>query len=513
MLNGNERLACAARTHLDSRRRRRRRGLLRVTLAQAVPKTLRGTLDTFSLADLFQWLEMNRLSGRVTISRGDDRRTLALKDGAIVYVSSFRPEERLGTYLASQGILPAPVVYELLADSFLTERSLTRLILDCGLLSRRELADVVEKLALEVLLDLFHWRGATFVYDPSVQTEDLLRIQLSLRGQLLALEGARSVDDTARHGPSLSSATGEDASEAGDLSPESIALSFFSVVDGLGNEGSQPGAWRDRFVVFGRFSEKVAAAFRQAFRPFPIFEDTAERCRSVLATGSEDESVARLAVTDPFLSLDLLYLGNALRTSQDDLLATVDDAAAAIGPGALRRYLELLSMEAAPVVSVRERLERALRRAAVSTAVAASHVAPTLGEDPGVAWTLALLEPLGGYELLKLLLSEDFEPGPFRAASLGWYRAASGRVLARKVNLPPVFADVLGSSGVVSSRSSAAEQLLFYAKQMAAAEQVGREWTSDDPELADRYASLAADDGLTERVTGDASALCDVLGL
>ena len=163
-----------------------------------MPKTLNGTLDTFSLADLLQWLEINGLSGRVTISRGEDRRTIDLKDGAIVFVSSFRPEERLGTYLASQGILSEQVVYEVLADSFLTGRSLTRLVLECGLLAREELATAVEQLALKILLDLFHWRGATFVFDPSVATEDYLRIQLSLRGQVLALEGARSLDDTAR---------------------------------------------------------------------------------------------------------------------------------------------------------------------------------------------------------------------------------------------------------------------------------------------------------------------------
>ena len=149
----------------------------------------------------------------------------------------------------------------------------------------------------------------------------------------------------------------------------------------------------------------------------------------------------------------------------------------------------------------------------MSPAVAASHVAQSLGEGPGRAWVFPPLEPVGGYELLKLLLTEDFEPGPFRAATLGWYRAASGRALARKLNLPEAFADVLGSDGQVSSRSSVAEQLVFFAKQMVAGEQVGREWTSDDPELADRYAALAVDDVLADRIGRDASALRELLGL
>ena len=83
------------------------------------------------------------------------------------------------------------------------------------------------------------------------------------------------------------------------------------------------------------------------------------------------------------------------------------------------------------------------------------------------------------------------------------------------VGLRQVFRDhtYLGSSGQVSSHSPAAEQLVFLAKQMVAADQVGREWTSEDPELADRYSSLVVDEHLAERIAGDAAALREVLGL
>jgi len=64
-----------------------------------VARTLSGNLDTFSLADLLQWLEINALSGRVTVWRGEVLRTIDLKGGAIVFVSSSLPNERLGVYL------------------------------------------------------------------------------------------------------------------------------------------------------------------------------------------------------------------------------------------------------------------------------------------------------------------------------------------------------------------------------------------------------------------------------
>ena len=74
----------------------RHAGRLRVKLAPDVARTLSGNLDTFSLADLLQWLEINGLSGRVTVCRGEVLRTIDLKGGAIVFVSSSLPKERLG---------------------------------------------------------------------------------------------------------------------------------------------------------------------------------------------------------------------------------------------------------------------------------------------------------------------------------------------------------------------------------------------------------------------------------
>src|SRR5437899_12475486 len=91
---------------------------------------LRGRLEVFGFADLLQWMELNRRSGRLTGSRGADRRALDWQDGEIVYVSGSLPRHRLGIYLLRSGALPASILYELLARSFTGEGNLSRLILD-----------------------------------------------------------------------------------------------------------------------------------------------------------------------------------------------------------------------------------------------------------------------------------------------------------------------------------------------------------------------------------------------
>jgi len=476
-----------------------------------VPKTLSGTLDTFSFADLLQWLEINGLSGRVTVTRGDVKRTIDLRGGAIVFVSSSRLEERLGYFLASRGIVPETTVFELLAENFVTGRNLTRLIIERSHLSREKLAEAIESLAIKILLDLFHWEGAKFEFDPTFRGEDLLRI--SLRGQVLAFHGAKSVDDSVAGGRPRE---GDDDTEAPwerEFLPETLAGTFWSILESLPSEGTGHETIRDLFYVFNLFASELRNRLRAPFRPLAIFDDTAAMLGSVLEEGGDPDRLLQIVALDPFLTVDVLHLANALSDDPRGLVGTAREAAERIGTSAFTRYLEVLAAPSAPTTSAAERLERAVRRAAVSTAVAATHIARVRGEDVELAYTLGLLEPVGGYDLLKLLMTVNFQPGPFRAAALQRFRALFGRLLARKLNLPRALEDVLGSEGRVTSASPGAEQLVFLAKQLVPAEQIGTEWTSEDPELADRYADLANDPELPGLVARDASALHELLRL
>ena len=161
-------------------------------------ENLRGRLEVFSFADLLQWMELNRRSGRLTISRGPDRRTLDWRDGEIVYVSGSLPRHRLGIHLLRSGALPAPVLYELLAPSFTGGGNLSRLILDGGHDTHDGLSLRVEELARSLLFEMFDWREADFNYDPDYSVERIVRIGLSMRGQALALQGAKNADDKRR---------------------------------------------------------------------------------------------------------------------------------------------------------------------------------------------------------------------------------------------------------------------------------------------------------------------------
>ena len=189
------------------------------------------------------------------------------------------------------------------------------------------------------------------------------------------------------------------------------------------------------------------------------------------------------------------------------------EAAEVVGTAALKRLVGLLADESSPKVPSGEKMEQVVRRAALSTGVAASHLSGAWKVSTDTAYTLGLLEPLGSYDLLKLLITVSFQPGPVRASTLNRFRTVFGRALARKLNLPAMHEEVLGSTGRVTAKSPASEQLIFFAKQLVPMEQIGSEWMSEDPELADRYASLSLKPDLPQLVARDAAMLRDILQL
>jgi hypothetical protein len=474
---------------------------------RAVSKTLSGNLNTFSLADLLQWLEINALSGRVTLRRGDVARTIDLKEGAIVFVSSTRPSERLGVFLANRLVLPEATIYELLAESFATRRNLTRLILERQLLSREKLAAAVESLAIEILLDLFRWKNAIFEFDPSDRVEDLIRIHLSLRGQVLAFHGVKSLDETTKDLADSSAAHEAGALWEREFRPEALNAAFWSMIDGLPGETPAVSALRDGYSAFAKYAEKIHARLCDPARLYPVYDDIASLLRTALAEGGDPERLVSIAALDPFFTVDLLYLANALRPERVSVTASAREAAAAVGPDALRRLAALLADPGTPKVAAADRMEALIRRSALSTAVAASHVAASQEFTPDAAYTLGMIEVLGSYDLLKLLLDVPFPPGRMRADALGRFRSVFGRVLARKLNLPKEHEDVLGSTGRVALGSTRGELLVFFAKQMVATDQIGPEWMSEDPALAERFAALSLDPALPQVIARDAERL------
>lgn len=457
---------------------------------------LRGRLRIFSLADLLQWMELNRCSGRLSLTRGADRRNLDWINGELIYVSGSLPRHRLGIHLLRSGALPAETLYELLARNLTGGSNLTLQVLEGNHDTHEGLSLRVEELARRLLFEMFEWSDAAFEYDPDFPVQPILRISLSMRGQALAFQGVKNLDDTSRRPPRRRREDDTDPREV-PFERAEIEERFWDLFERTGTAvAAEEG--RRLFAFFLEFSERVRQLAAEKIAMRPVFEDTAQLLSEVLKKPAFDpHSVISVAALDPFLTLDLIALANALVVDRDNALATVPDAVDRLGARPLRALLERLTAEDFHRVPESDRVFRAIRRASVAAAVAAGRYAERFGITRERGYTLGLLHPICYEDLFEVVTSMEFPGGPFRAASIEAYRPILGDRRAETWGLPLDFQTVLSDDGTDPSAAASLVRTARACVPGCALGPVGRE--ASDPLWAEE---IVAEVGLVFEFLG-----------
>ena len=413
---------------------------------------LRGRLEVFGFADLLQWMELNRRSGRLALAQGRDRRILDWRDGEIAYVSGTIPRHRLGVHLLRSGALPAATLYELLARNFTSDKNLTRLILEGGHDTHDGLSLRVEELARRLLFEMFGWSEAEFEYDPDYLVQPFLRIGLTLRGQALAFQGVKNLDDSERRRGRRKK---EDA-ETWDspFEPQETQDRFWDLLERT--EGSiVPEEAHKLSRAFRDFADRVRELAERTAAMRPVFEDTAGLLRELLKKAPLDPAaVVPVAALDPWLTLDLLILANSLSVDRDNAVGTVPDAIERLGASAVTVLVDRLVATDFHRIPDSDGAARALRRASVAAAIAAGRYAERYGMTRERGYTLGLLHTVCYGEILELFRTLEFPAGPFRAAVLDAYRMPLGVRLAEAWSLPPDFQSVISDDGADPSEAA-----------------------------------------------------------
>jgi hypothetical protein len=407
---------------------------------------MRGRLEVFGFADLLQWMELNRRSGRLMLWQGRDRRTLDWRDGQIVYVSGSLPRHRLGVHLLRSGALPAAMLYELLARNFTTSANMTRLILDGGHDTLDGLSLRVEELARRLLFEMFEWYEADFEYDPLFQVQPILRIGLSLRGQALAFHGVKKLDETERRRVRR----GKPADAVPwDLPFQRTEIDerFWDLLERIGAP-VEPEEGRRLFDTFREFAERVKLLTTAPIAMEPVHEDTASMLAGLLTKSPVDPAaVIPIAALDPYLTLNLLILANALSVDRENSVGTVPDAIDRLGARAVTVLIDRLSAPEFPRLFSSNSAARVLRRSSVAAAVAAGRYAERYGITRERGYTLGLLHTVCYADLFEVLRLVDFPAGVFRAAAVEVYRPALAVGRAESWGLPLDFQAVIADDG------------------------------------------------------------------
>jgi HD-like signal output (HDOD) protein len=383
-------------------------------------------------ADLLQWMELNRRSGRLIVMRGRDRRVIDWKDGEIAYVSGSDPRNRFGVFLNRTRALPRATLHSLLARTFTSGTNLTRLILEGRHDTLIGLSRRAEEHARRLLFEVFEWRDAVFRYDPSRPVEKILRIRLRLRPQALAFQAVKSIDDARR----LRRRSTPSGFREALFEREELDRRFWDVVERAGDP-MDAAEGRGRFAELVGFADRLRRRVGRIGALRPIYEDSSALLREILKRQPlEISAIEPIAALDPFLTLDLLVLANSLVVNRPRSAATAHEALRRLGARAVATLIERLAASEFPRVEEEDRAGIAVRRASIAAAVAASRRAAEFGVPPERAYALGLLHTVPYADLLAVVEQMELSPGRFRAALIEVHRPLVGRLRAEGWSLP-----------------------------------------------------------------------------
>ncbi|HAK97514.1 MAG TPA: hypothetical protein DCM87_21620 [Planctomycetes bacterium] len=167
--------------------------------------SLSGNLKSFSLAEIFQSLALNRHSGTlcIRIPEGDAHTTryIHFAQGEITFASSASPKGyMLGEILVRQGKLTEAQINEALAVQRTTGEKLGETLIGRGLVTNDDIAATLQAQLREEIHDLFLVKEAEFEFkvdaEPPPEARGALRsINLSIDPQPLILEGLKRLDE------------------------------------------------------------------------------------------------------------------------------------------------------------------------------------------------------------------------------------------------------------------------------------------------------------------------------
>ena len=127
---------------------------------------LKGNLDDFGIAEIFQLIGHQRKTGMLEISGHGGATRVAFDSGGLVYAVPVGDAEHAGLadFLVRCGLVERSVIEEKMSESQASARSLPDLLVAEGLVDADEIDSITDLMTREVLFELMGMSGGTFEF-------------------------------------------------------------------------------------------------------------------------------------------------------------------------------------------------------------------------------------------------------------------------------------------------------------------------------------------------------------
>jgi hypothetical protein len=156
-----------------------------------------GNLRTMQLEELLQWLSQSKKTGTLEINSGRVEKKVFFKDGLILSSASNKPEEYLGHFLVSHGLIDDHQLTKAIELQEKSKMLLGMILVNHGALQEKDLHRMLRLKAEESIYDIFAWQEGDFQFLDDVLPESAL-VPMRLDVTAIVMEGVQRVDEWRR---------------------------------------------------------------------------------------------------------------------------------------------------------------------------------------------------------------------------------------------------------------------------------------------------------------------------
>ncbi len=164
--------------------------------------TLKGDLDSISLADVFQTLSMTQQEGTLVVQNPEQRKRIYFtQKGVSLVTTGEKKMGKLGDLLVGMGKITQPQLTEALDLHTQKNIRLGEALTELGYVTQQDIEHAVRQQIEEEIYDLFSWENASFEFlegppdDGAFTDEGLPITKLTFNVNALIMEAARRIDE------------------------------------------------------------------------------------------------------------------------------------------------------------------------------------------------------------------------------------------------------------------------------------------------------------------------------
>src|SRR3954463_9524294 len=172
-------------------------GYLRRSIIGPVIMGIVGNLRTMQLEELLQWLSQSKKNGTLEIVHGKTEKKIFFKNGLILSSASNKPEEYLGHFLVSHGLINESQLNRAVELQEKSRTLLGMILVKNGAIAERDLTRMLRIKAEESIYDIFSWAEGDFRFlDDSLPDSAMVPMKLDVTA--IVMEGVQRVDEWRR---------------------------------------------------------------------------------------------------------------------------------------------------------------------------------------------------------------------------------------------------------------------------------------------------------------------------